>query len=84
MKRNFRADLRLSPRSGTFVREIVLGDDFGDAAVTFLMKRGPKELAPATGTADGFLEALGMMLLFMSILMSVALWRLARRAEAIS
>jgi Ca-activated chloride channel family protein len=40
--------------------------------------------APATGTADGFLEALGMMLLFMSILMSVALWRLARRAEAIS
>jgi Ca-activated chloride channel family protein len=40
--------------------------------------------APATGTADGFLEALGMMLLFMSILMSVALWLLARRAEAIS
>jgi len=36
--------------------------------------------APATGTADAFLEALGVALL----LLSLVLWRLTRRVGALS
>jgi Ca-activated chloride channel family protein len=39
--------------------------------------------APATGTADAFLEALGIVLLFLSIVMSIVL-RVARRAGAVA
>ena len=37
--------------------------------------------APATGTADAFLEMLGVMLLLIGLLMSVALRRFSRKAE---
>jgi Ca-activated chloride channel family protein len=40
--------------------------------------------APATGTADAFLEALGVALLFVSVVMLMALRRVARRAGAAS
>jgi hypothetical protein len=40
--------------------------------------------APATGTADAFLEALGVALLVVSLLLSFFLWRLTRRAGAFS
>ena len=37
--------------------------------------------APATGTADAFLEMLGVILLLIGLLMSVALGRFSRKAE---
>jgi hypothetical protein len=40
--------------------------------------------APATGTADAFLEALGVALLLVSLLLSFFLWRLTLRAGAFS
>jgi hypothetical protein len=40
--------------------------------------------APATGTADAFLEALGVALLLVTLLLSFFLWRLTRRAGAFS
>lgn len=40
--------------------------------------------APATGTADAFLEALGVALLFVSFAMFLVLRRVTRRAEAVS
>jgi Ca-activated chloride channel homolog len=40
--------------------------------------------APATGTAEAFLEALGVALLVVSLLLSFFLWRLTRRAGAFS
>jgi len=40
--------------------------------------------APATGTVDAFLEALGLVLLFGSLLLSFLLWRTTRRDGAFS
>jgi hypothetical protein len=40
--------------------------------------------APATGTPDAFLEALGVALLLVSIVMLVALRRITRREGAVS
>lgn len=40
--------------------------------------------APATGTADAFLEMLGLVLLFAGLILSMALGQLARKAEAAS
>ena len=40
--------------------------------------------APATGTADAFLEVLGVSLVLLSWLLSCVLWRMNRRAGALS
>ena len=40
--------------------------------------------APATGTADAFLEALGIVLLFTGILLSIVLRRFGQRVGAVS
>jgi Ca-activated chloride channel family protein len=40
--------------------------------------------APATGTADAFLEALGVALLLLSVLLSFLLWSMNRRSGALS
>jgi len=40
--------------------------------------------APATGTADAFLEMLGVILLLIGLIMSVALRQFVRKAEAAS
>ena len=40
--------------------------------------------APATGTADAFLEMLGVILLLIGLIMSAALRQFVRKAEAAS
>ena len=40
--------------------------------------------APATGTGDAFLEALGVMLVLLSLLLSFLLWSMKRRAGALT
>ena len=40
--------------------------------------------APATGTADAFLEMLGVILLLIGLLMGIALRQLSRKAEVAS
>jgi hypothetical protein len=40
--------------------------------------------APATGTANAFLEALGVVLLLLSALLSFLLWSMNRGAGALS
>ena len=40
--------------------------------------------APATGTGDAFLELLGVILLLIGLVMSIALRQLARKAEVAS